>query len=422
MARSPLVVALGHREVRLLVCAQAFSLVGTGSTPLVLSFALLSRHADPATIGVVLGATGLAFALSLLPAGVIADRVARRGLAAGADWGRALSMLAAAGCIAFVHGDLLFPLAACGATWGVSRAFFTPTITGLVPEIVPEELLAGTNALRSIAISAGLTVGPALGGVIVATLGPSIGALGAVAAYLTSGAVLLRLPRARARLAAASRHPLADLFAGFAEVRRRAWCSVIIASSGAMNLLCFGPLLVLGPIVAERHLGGAAAWGGIAAAEGVGGILGALGAGHLHPARPLVVALALAPLGAFVYLALALVAPFPLIAAASSLSGGVFGVFEVLWETTLQRSVAREALSRVSSLDWLGSTATNPLGQGLAGITAGAFSVEDVLLVGTVAMLLIPLLGLGSRSVRAAQKEHGGRPARDETPPLPDAS
>jgi hypothetical protein len=156
--------------------------------------------------------------------------------------------------------------------------------------------------------------------------------------------------------------------------------------------------------------------------NGVGGILGALGAGHLHPARPLVVALALAPLGAFVYLALALVAPFPLIAAASSLSGGVFGVFEVLWETTLQRSVAREALSRVSSLDWLGSTATNPLGQGLAGITAGAFSVEDVLLVGTVAMLLIPLLGLGSRSVRAAQKEHGGRPARDETPPLPDAS
>ena len=52
--------------------------------------------------------------------------------------------------------------------------------------------------------------------------------------------------------------------------------------------------------------------------------------------------------------------------------------------TTLQRNVPEHALSRISSFDWLGSVALNPIGYALIGPLAAAFGTSETLLIAAV--------------------------------------
>ena len=70
----------------------------------------------------------------------------------------------------------------------------------------------------------------------------------------------------------------------------------------------------------------------------------------------------------------------------------------VLWETTLQRLVAPELLSRVVAYDWLFALAFTPLGFALAGVLAGSvLGVTSTLWLGAaIALALaasVPLIG-----------------------------
>ena len=386
--------ALSERPVRLIVGAQALSLVGSGAAPVALTFGILDHHGGAGAVGAVGAAGGISFALLLLPAGVVADRLPRRRVAAAADLGRAAAMAGTTAVLAFVHGGVVVPLFLLGLLWGGSRAFFTPTLTGLIPELVPQDRLREANSLRNIAVSAGLAVGPALGGVVIAVAGPAAGALVALCGYLGSVSLLYRLPPVPPP-PRSDTHPLTDLAVGLREVRSRPWCWSTIVSAAALHLLALGPMFVFGPIVAKESLGGAAPWGAIAAAEGIGGVVGAMWAGHLHLRRALPTALVLSVAGAPVFVTLALRLPLGYELPASALLGLIFGIFGVIWETELQTRIPRAALSRVSSVDWLGSTATYPLGQGLAGLEAGLIGVSGGLYLGAVAMVLFgvsPLL------------------------------
>src|SRR5204862_304574 len=83
--------------------------------------------------------------------------------------------------------------------------------------------------------------------------------------------------------------PVADLRDGWGECRARDWVWGIVVGSSLGNAL-LGVLWVLGPIVADRTLGGPAAWGLLVSALGAGSILGGLIALRVQPRRPLRVA------------------------------------------------------------------------------------------------------------------------------------
>ena len=80
----------------------------------------------------------------------------------------------------------------------------------------------------------------------------------------------------------------------------------------------------------------------------------------LRPA-PLAAALSLL-VWPFPLLVLAYRAPVPLIAAGAFLGGASFAIFDTQWQTTMQREVPVEVLSRVSAYDWFGSLIFLPLG------------------------------------------------------------
>jgi hypothetical protein len=161
----------------------------------------------------------------------------------------------------------------------------------------------------------------------------------------------------------------------------------------AFQFAVLGSLFVLGPVVADRSLGGAATWGVLLAAFGAGGFLGSAAAMRLRLRRPVasifVFILAVAP--ALVLLAVA--APVPVIAAGILLAGASIGYGDVVWLSTLQSRVSEQVLSRVAAYDWVGSTVLFPLGLVAAGPIAAVVGVAPTLL-GAAAVLVATSAGV----------------------------
>jgi hypothetical protein len=136
---------------------------------------------------------------------------------------------------------------------------------------------------------------------------------------------------------------------------------------------------VLGPVVAKRSLGGPAAWAAILAAEGVGSLAGGVTLLRISPRRPLIAATVASATAVVPTILLAVPAPLALIVLAGLGSGLAAMLFNTLFETMLQRHVPQHALSRVSSFDWFGSLALQPIGLALMGPLASAVGLSAAL-------------------------------------------
>ena len=114
--------------------------------------------------------------------------------------------------------------------------------------------------------SASLALGPAAG-VVVATVGPGWAFAADSATFAVSAWFLARLRLPRAATAGAAARFLADLRAGWQEVKARIWVWGSIVYFGIWNL-AIAAVFVLGPFVASDSLGGASSWGLIVSAPG----------------------------------------------------------------------------------------------------------------------------------------------------------
>jgi hypothetical protein len=85
----------------------------------------------------------------------------------------------------------------------------------------------------------------------------------------------------------------------------------------------------------------------------------------------------------FPLLSLAYAAPVPVIAVGAFLGGASFAVFDTQWQTTMQREVPSEVLSRVSAYDWFGSLVFLPLGYAIAGPVASVVGIHRVFFAGS---------------------------------------
>jgi MFS family permease len=367
---------LRTREFRLLFSGQAVSVLGDRMAVLALAFAVLEIGGSASDVGLVLAAGAFPLVATVLAGGVVADRASRRAVMVVADLARVASQgLLAALLLAGVAEVWMLALVA-GVT-GAATGIFSPASTGLLPEVVLVEQLQPANALRASAVSTGEILGPAVGGVLVAAAGAGW-AIAIDAVTFAVSAACLAMLRVPTRVAAQRSSFVADLREGWVAFRSRRWVWTFVLYFAIVNLL-WGAWSALGPIVAERDLGGATAWGTILAAVGVGALAGSLLAAHVKPRRPLMFAafadgLFVLPLGF-----LAAAPPVPLIACGALLSGAGMALAISVWESTLQRHVPGESLSRVSSYDWFGSLAFYPLGLAVWGPVAAVIGISPSL-------------------------------------------
>ncbi|TMR16307.1 MFS transporter, partial [Nonomuraea zeae] len=208
-------------------------------------------------------------------------------------------------------------------------------------------------------------------------------------------------PDAADAVARGKRHSVVgDLREGWREFSSRQWIWVVVLQFSLMVMAIQAGHGVLGPLLAKETLGGPAAWSAFLAGEAVGTIAGVLVSMRVRPKRPILVAVLLCLPTALPYLLLGLDSPLWAIVAGAFVLGVCFDVFGVLWQTTMQREVPAESLSRVSSYDILGSLMFGPIGLMFAGPAAYLFGTEEALLGCAVIIVLSTLAALLSPGVR----------------------
>ncbi|HUI02196.1 MAG TPA: MFS transporter [Acidimicrobiales bacterium] len=392
---------LGERNFRLYFLGRFTSFIGTGMLPVALSFAVLGRGGSTSDVGYVLAAEWAPLAVFLLVAGVLADRFQRRRVMVCADLLRALAQGVLAGWILLGHPPL-WGFVVCELAVGTGTAFFTPAMTGLIPEVSSAERLAQANAFNSLAQWTGTLVGPAVGGIVVAAAGPGW-AVGADAVSYGVSALCLAALRAQWRRGAGDEPFLRRLAEGWEAFRTRTWLWTVVAQFSLLGLVVFPAFFVLGAVTARDSLGGAPAWGAILASQGAGSVLGALLMLRIRPRRPLVVA-ELAMFGWVPPLALlAAGAPVAAVAVGGFAAGLGFGVFGPLWDTTMQKELPPEVLSRASAYDWFGSLVFLPVGFSIVG------AVTEVLGLTTTLVVAACWAGLSTAAVLAVGDVRGLR-------------
>ncbi|MEK8144356.1 MFS transporter [Streptomyces sp. M10(2022)] len=286
---------------------------------------------------------------------------------------------------------------------------------GVLPLLVPRERLQQANALLRVGTNMSLLLGLALSGVTVALVGAGWALALNALSFAVSAVLVLRL-RVAGRPPKAS-SGWADLRQGWLEFSSRQWLWPVVAQYTIVVAALNANVGVLGPLVAEEHLGGARAWSVIVAAQALGTIAGAGLAARIRVRRPVLVAV-LATFPAAVPIALlAWQAPVWLIGAAMFGSGIASDIFAVLWVTTIQREIPEEVLSRVSSYEWFGSLAFAPLGLLVAGPVADAIGTGPALAGCAILIVLATTAALLSSSVRGLRApERGEVRAADGSP------
>jgi MFS family permease len=192
---------------------------------------------------------------------------------------------------------------------------------------------------------------------------------------------------------------------GWREFSSRSWLWIIVLQFGLYRLMVYGPFIVLGAVMTDRHMGGASAWALILSAQGAGSILGGLAMQRLRPRRPLVVATLATFAFAGPVACLAFGVPTVGVAAASALSGVGVAVFVTLWESTIQREIPTHLLSRVAAYDWLGSYALTPVGFIMAALLSSRIGARHTLILAASWAVLSSAVVLAMPSVRRMHTE-----------------
>lgn len=395
---------LGEREFRLLFLARVTSFAGSAMAPVALAFAVLERTDDASALGIVLAARSIPQLIFLLVGGVVADRLPRNVVMVAADIGSGTAQVVA-GALVLSGSFEVWQLAALAACQGTASAFFFPASQGVVPDTVSPPRLQQANVLLRMGMNATFIGGPAVGGVLVATIGPGWALMFDGASYLASAAILfaMRLPP---RVRAAATSMLHELSEGWTEFRSRTWLWVIVLAFGFLNAAHSGALNVIGPLVTKRELGGATAYGTIVAGSAAGFVLGGLLLLRWRPQRILAVACAAVLMELPLILLLAIPAPVPVLVAAAVAGGVGVEIFGIFWDMALQQNIPRAALSRVYSYDALGSFVLIPVGLAAAGPAAETFGVDGALIGAAAVIALCGAAMLAVRDVRRIRRSH----------------
>lgn len=382
---------------------QAVSLFGSG----LVQFALLwyvtmgTQSGGMMTIAIVVGFVPM---MLLAPfGGVLADRMNRRHLIAGADALVALSTLGLLAAFLLGHGSytLVFVAMALRAFGGGIQG---PAVGALLPQIVPAEHLGRVNGYNA-SIQAGVNlVSPMLAGALYAFASIEwILAIDVVTAVIGIGILLLlvKVPPHAAALAGPAQSGLADLRDGVRYVATHRFVRRVMAYFAVINFM-IAPLAFLTPLQVTRTFANDPVYlASIELAFALGMFLGGILIGTWGGFRSRIVTtgVALAAMGATGIL-LGLPVNFFLYLVWMFLCGVTVPAFNTPAITMLQLAVEEQFMGRMFSVVAMIGTGAMPLGMLIFGPLADYVAVELMLIVTGALIIVIGLIMLGDRTAR----------------------
>ena len=399
-SRVPAVLRI--RDFALLWAGTAVSLIGDGVYFVALAWQVYDLSGSPTALSIVGVAWTLPLALFVLLGGVVTDRVERRRVMIAADLVRAFAV-AVIGIFSVTGIVELWHLVVMAAVFGTGEAFFGPAFSSIVPQIVPRDLLLQANALGQFVRPLGfMLLGPALGGWIVAGLGPGEAFLFDGATFLVSAVALAVLSPRPLPPREGPSSVLRDLREGLTFVRTRPWLWATLVAAAIFLLAYWGPIDVLVPFRVRNDLGGSAGdYGLILAFGGLGSIVAAALVGRRGmPGNELTFAYVAWAVGSLGLVGLGFGTAVWQLMGFMFIESALFAAGLVVWGTLMQTHVPDALLGRVSSLDWFVSTSLVPISFALTGPVSGLVGVKTTLVLAGVLACSVTLVFLYVPGVR----------------------
>ena len=323
--------------------------------------------------------------------GVIADRVDKRRLM--------IALQSAMGVQALILGLLtvtgavqVWEIGLLAALLGLNNAFENPARQSFMMELVGPEHLRNAVSLNSVLVNVARAIGPAVAGILIATVGDGVCFLVNAASFVAVVLSLTTMDGAQLATVTPTRRARGQLREGLRYVRSTPTLAVPLVMMGIAGCLTYEFQVSL-PVMADRGLRvGATGFGFMTAAMGVGAVVGGLfvAARGKTGLRPLV----LAALGFGTALALATIAPnLALELLALGVAGAGSIAFMSTGNSTLQLNAAPEMRGRVMSLWFVAFQGSTPIGGPLVGVAMAAIGPRAGLGLGALVALLVAFGG-----------------------------
>jgi len=371
---------------------QAISLAGTWMQMTAQAWLVLTLTHSSTALGVVIGLQTLPVLLLGPYGGVIADRVDKRRLM--------IILQSAMGVQALILGVLTvtgvvqyWQIGVLAALLGLNNAFENPARQSFMLEMVGPEHLRNAVSLNSVLVNTARVIGPAIAGILIATVGIGVCFLLNSASFAAVVASLIRMDRSALSPSTPTPRAKGQLREGLRYVRRTPDLAVPLLMMAVAGCLTYEFQVTL-PVMATRGLHvGATGFGFMTAAMGLGAVAGGLlvaarGKTGLH-------ALTLAATGFGGALALATLAPsLPLELAALALVGWGSISFMSMGNSTLQLTADPSMRGRVMSLWFVAFQGSTPIGGPVVGWLMAVAGARAGLGLATVTCLAVALGGL----------------------------
>jgi MFS family permease len=375
------------RDYRWFWSGQAISGIGNQITRVALPFQVYVLTGSTLAIGALTLFQLVPILLFALGAGSLADAVDRRRLLMVTQAGLALCSLTLA--VLALSGEppvpALFAVAFVAAGLG---AVDQPTRSSAIPRLVPKERLPAAIALNQLNFQSASIIGPAVGGLLIATVGIAGAYAVDLVSFLATLAALFAI-RPLPPLGDAARPGLAAIVEGLRFARRKR--AILGSFAIDFNAMVFGMPTSLFPVLAlDVFRIGPAGFGLLAAAPAVGSFLGALLSGWVSSVQRIGRAIVIAVIGwglaitAFGLLTFS----FPLAWFCLALAGTA-DVFSAVFRSTLVQLETPDGLrGRVMSIHGLVVTSGPRIGDMEAAAVAALVGPQVAVVSGGIACLV----------------------------------
>ena len=376
--------ALRHRNFRLFSIGQFISLAGTWMQVVALGWLVLDLTNSPFYVGLVSTLTSLPILLFTLWGGVLADRVHRR---------RALILLqsfmladALALALLTLTGHITVQwVMVLALVHGTSAAFEVPIRQAFIVEMVGKEDLMNAIALNSSNFNITRIFGPMLAGLVVGSVGVAPCFVLNAVSFVAVIVCLLRMQESDARPAPSGASALTTLREGYRYVLDQPLPRALLLLTALYAIFGFAFVSML-PVFARDVLRtGAAGYGGLMTAVGVGASVGALAMAALgHRVARLRIIRGAGMLFALTLALTALVQVWWLAAGVLAVAGCAMILNNVSTNTQLQMAAPDHLRGRVMGFYSLMVLGMAPLGSFQAGWVSEHFGVPMSLALGAV--------------------------------------
>jgi MFS family permease len=383
--------ALSVPNYRRYYAGQSISLIGTWMQMTAQSWLVLTLTHSGTALGVIVALQTLPVLLLGPYGGVIADRVDKRRMMIALQSAMGLQALAL-GLLSVTGVVQVWQIGVLAALLGLNNAFENPARQSFMMELVGPDHLRNAVSLNSVLVNVARSVGPAVAGILIATVGNGVCFLANAASFAAVVFSLTTMDGSQLTPVPPTPRAPRQLREGLRYIGSTPALAVPLIMMAIAGCLTYEFQVSL-PVMADRGLRvGATGFGFMTAAMGVGAVFGGLlvAARGKTGLRPLVIS----ALGFGVALALAAIAPtLPLELLALAVAGAGSISFMSTGNSTLQLNSAPEMRGRVMSLWFVAFQGSTPIGGPVVGVMMAALGARAGLGLGATVALLVAFGG-----------------------------